>query len=158
MRIGLGNLKVMIFMKMFVKRVKRILLRESIDEDMLCDGNDGNEEGFNEAEDSVTDDSDDSGSDDDEANMMEAQAEKNHRAEIRIGGSVTCMQIEDLDEAVFCIAPGEGSIPKYILMDEKFERLAFPDLFPFGSGDYDKNLVRERELNWRRYINQEIIK
>ena len=96
-------------------------LRESIDEGMLGDGNDGNEEGCNEAEDSVTDDSHDSGSDDDEANMMEAQAEENRRAEIRIGGSVTCMQIEDLDEAVFCIALGEGSIPKYILMDEKFE-------------------------------------
>ena len=132
-------------------------LRESIDEGMLGDGHDGNEEGCNEAEDSVTDDSHDSGSDDDEANMMEAQAEENRRAEIRIGGSVTCMQIKDLDEAVFYIAPGEGSIPKYILMDEKFEQLAFPDLFPFGSGDYDKNLVRERELNWRRYINQRLL-
>ena len=96
-------------------------LREPIDEGMLGDGNDGNEEGCNEAEDSVTDDSHDSGSDDDEANMMEAQVEENRRAEIRIGGSVTCMQIEDLDEAVFCIALGEGSIPKYILMGEKFE-------------------------------------
>ena len=74
---------------------------------MLCDGNDDNEEGCNEAEDGVTDDSDDSGSDDYEANMMEAQVEENHRAEIRIGGSVTCLQIEDLDEAVFCIAPGK---------------------------------------------------
>ena len=132
-------------------------MRESIDEGMLGDGNDGNEEWCNEAEDSVTDDSHDSGSDDYEANMMEAQAEENRRAEIRIGGSVTCMQIEDLDEAVFCIGPGEGSIPKYILMDEKFERLALPDLFPFGSGDYDKNLVKERELNCRRYINQRLL-
>ena len=129
----------------------------NIDELMNCDGNGGSGERYNEAEHSVIDDSDDSGSDDDEADMKEAQEEEDRTAEIRIGGSVTCMQIEDLDEAVFSIAPGEGSIPKYILMDEKFERLAFPDLFPFGSGDYDKNLVRERELNWRRYINQRLL-
>ena len=100
---------------------------------------------------------DDSGSDEDEANMKEAQEEEDRIAEIRIGGSSTCMEIEDLDEAVFCIAPGEDSVPKYILMDDKFERLAFPDLFPGGFGDFDTNTVRERQLNLRRYVNQRLL-
>ena len=96
-------------------------------------------------------------SDEDEANMKEAQEEEDRRAEVRIGSSVTCIQIENLDEAVFCIAPGEDSVPKYMLMDEKFERLAFPDLFPGGYGDFDVNIVRERGLNLRRYVNQRLL-
>ena len=100
---------------------------------------------------------DDVDDDDDEANMREAQEEEDRRAEVRIGGSVTCMQIEDLDEVAFSIAPGEDSVPKYILTDEDFERLAFPDLFPLGSGDFDINLVRESELNLRRYVNQRLL-
>ena len=31
---------------------------------------------------------------------------------------------------------GENNIPKYILLDNDFEVLAFPDLFPYGSGGY----------------------
>ena len=105
----------------------------------------------------VVEDKDDIGSEEDEADMKEAQEEEDRRAEVRIGSSVTCMEIEDLDEAVFCIAPGEDSVPKYMLMDEKFERLAFPDLFPGGFGDFDINIVRERELNLRRYVNQRLL-
>ena len=96
-------------------------------------------------------------SDEDEANMKEAQEEEDRRAEVRIGSSVTCIEIENLDEAVFCIAPGEDSVPKYMLMDDKFEHLAFPDLFPGGYGDFHVNLVRERELNLRRNVNQRLL-
>ena len=33
-------------------------------------------------------------------------------------------------------APGENNIPKYILLDNDFEVLAFPDLFPYGGAGY----------------------
>ena len=33
-------------------------------------------------------------------------------------------------------APGENNIPKYMLLDEDFKVLAFPDFFPYGEGRY----------------------
>ena len=33
-------------------------------------------------------------------------------------------------------APSKNNIPKFILLDEDFEVLAFPDLFPDGTGAY----------------------
>ena len=33
-------------------------------------------------------------------------------------------------------APGENNIPKYILLDEDFEVLEFPDFFPYGGAGY----------------------
>ena len=33
-------------------------------------------------------------------------------------------------------APGKNNIPKFILLDDNFEVLAFPDLFPDGTGAY----------------------
>ena len=87
----------------------------------------------------IDDDEDDDGnkSEEDEANVKEVQKEYERRAEIRVGKSSTCMQIEDLDEAVFSIAPGQNSFPKYILMDHDFEVLSFPDFFPGGFGGFE---------------------
>ena len=108
------------------------------------------------------DDDDDDGnkSEEDEANVKEAQNEYERRSEIRVVESSTCMQIEDLDEAVFSIAPGQNSIPKYILMDNKFEVLSFPDFFPEGFGAYnmeEEEEPREQEIKLRHYINQRLL-
>ena len=104
-------------------------------------------------------DDDDEGnkSEEDEANVKEAQKEYDRRAEIRVGESSTCMQIEDLDEAVFSIAPGQNSIPKYILMDDDFEVLSFPDFFPGGFGGFEVKDPRDEDLKLRRYINQRLL-
>ena len=70
------------------------------------------------------------------------------------------MQIEDLDEAVFSIAPGQNSIPKNILMDNNFEVLSFPDFFPGGFGAYnmeEEEEPREQEIKLRCYINQRLL-
>ena len=106
------------------------------------------------------DDDDGNKSEEDEANVKEAQNEYERRSEIRVVESSTCMQIEDLDEAVFSIAPGQNSIPKYILMDNNFEVLSFPDFFPGGFGAYnmeEEEEPREQEIKLRRYINQRLL-
>ena len=41
-----------------------------------------------------------------------------------------------MENRIYQCAPGENNIPKYILLDNDFEVLAFPDLFPYGSGGY----------------------
>ena len=146
-----------------MKACEERIIKEEVDEVMesteKCDKEEYVVEEGGNVDDRIKVDSDDgiNSDEEDEANMKEAQKEEDRRAEIRIGSSVTCMEIEDLDEAVFSIAPGQDSVPQYILMDDKFERLAFPDLFPGAFGDYDVNLVRERELNLRRYVNQRLL-
>ena len=44
------------------------------------------------------------------------------------------VQIENLENRVYQCAPGENNIPKYILLDEDFQVLAFPDFFPHDEG------------------------
>ena len=48
---------------------------------------------------------------------------------------------------------GENNIPKYILLDNDFEALAFPDLFPYGSGGYHSANGKEK-LPIRKYFQQ----
>ena len=77
------------------------------------------------------------------------------KAEVTIGA--TCMQFKNLDDLVISIAPGQDAVPKYILMDNDFEVLAFPDLFPGGFGGLDVLMPRDREINLRRYVNQRLL-
>ena len=117
------------------------------------------EEVDNEIDGNDTDDSDDGKTDEEleEANLEENQKELDRRAKISVEGSSTCLQIDDLEQAVFSIAPGENSVPKFILMDDDFEHLAFPNYFPRGSGGYDVLQPRRTKLDLRRYINQRLL-
>ena len=47
----------------------------------------------------------------------------------------------------------ENNITKYILLDDNFEVLAFPDLFPYGTGGY-KCEDRPVNLSFRKYFQQ----
>ena len=47
----------------------------------------------------------------------------------------------------------ENNIPKYILLDNDFEVLAFPDLFPYGGGGYH-SAHRKAKLPIRKYFQQ----
>ena len=49
----------------------------------------------------------------------------------------TVVQFDSLENIIYNCAPGENNIPKYILLDDDFEVLAFPDLFPHGYGGYN---------------------
>ena len=63
------------------------------------------------------------------------------------------IQFENLKNQIYQCAPGENNISKYILLDGDFEILAFPDLFPYGSGGY--NIAnRKVKLPIRKYFQQ----
>ena len=42
------------------------------------------------------------------------------------------LQFENLENAIFQCVLGQNNIPRYILLDDEFEVLAFPNLFPLG--------------------------
>ena len=46
------------------------------------------------------------------------------------------LQFEQLENEIYTCAPGEDNIPQYILLDDEFEGLAYPDMFPYGKGGY----------------------
>ena len=47
----------------------------------------------------------------------------------------------------------ENNIPKYVLLDNDFKILAFPDLFPYGSGAYNSE-ERSVKLPICKYFQQ----
>ena len=66
--------------------------------------------------------------------LQEEQAALDRKQELTGDALPSVVQIENLDNQVYQCAPGENNIPKYILLDEDFEVLAFPDFFPCGEG------------------------
>ena len=127
--------------------------------DGYCEDRNMNDEVDGEACESEESDSEDEKTDEEleEANLKEDQLELDRLATVTVEGPSTCIQIYDLEEAVFSIAPGQNSIPKFILMDEDFEHLAFPNYFPCGVGGYDVLEPRKKKLDLRRYINQRLL-
>ena len=61
------------------------------------------------------------------------------------------VQFENLENQIYQCAPGENNIPKYILLDNDFEVLAFPELFPYGGGGYC-SAHRKVKLPIRKYF------
>ena len=68
--------------------------------------------------------------------LQEEQAALDHKQELTGDALPSVVQIENLENCIYQCAPGENKIPKYILLDEDFEVLAFPDFFPYGEGGY----------------------
>ena len=58
-----------------------------------------------------------------------------------------------MENQIYQWAPGENSIPKYILLDNDLGVLAFPDLFPYGGGGYH-SANRKGKLPIRKYFQQ----
>ena len=63
------------------------------------------------------------------------------------------LQFENLENQIYQCAPRENNIPKSILLDNDSEVLAFPDLFPYGSGGYH-SANRKVKLPIRKYFQQ----
>ncbi len=68
----------------------------------------------------------------------------------------SCLQLENLGQ-VYSLAPAEGNILQYILQDDDFEVLAFPDFFPSGIGGYHTKEKRKVRLTRKRYTNQRLL-
>ena len=73
---------------------------------------------------------------DKDTELAEEQIAVNHRQELTGDPLPSVVQFENLENQIYQCAPGENNIPKYILLGNDFEVLAFPDLFPYGSGGY----------------------
>ena len=88
---------------------------------------------------------------DEDTKLAEEQIAVNQRKEL-IGDPLrSVVQFENLENQIYQCAPGENNIPKYILLDNDFEVLAFPDLFPYGSGGY-LSANRKIKLPIRKYF------
>ena len=71
-----------------------------------------------------------------DSDLQEEQAYLDCKQEMTGNALPSVVQIENLENHIYQCAPGENNIPKYILLDEDFEVLAFPDFFPYGEGGY----------------------
>ena len=90
---------------------------------------------------------------DEDTEQAEEQIAINHRQELTGDPLPSVVQFENLENQIYQCAPGENNIPKYILLDNDFEVLAFPDLFPYGSGGYH-SANRKVKLPIRKYFQQ----
>ena len=64
--------------------------------------------------------------------LDEDQAALDHRQELAGDVIPSMMQFDSLENHIYQCAPGENNVPRYILLDDNFEVLAFPDLFLYG--------------------------
>ena len=78
----------------------------------------------------------DTESDDEDTDLAEEQIAVICRQELTGGPLPSVVQFENLESQIYQCAPGENNIPKYILLDNDFEVISFPDLFPYGSVGY----------------------
>ena len=90
---------------------------------------------------------------DEDTDLAEEQIAVNHRKELAGDPLPSVVQFENLENQIYQCAPGENNIPKYILLDNDFEVLAFPDLFPYGGGGYH-SANRKVKLPIRKYFQQ----
>ena len=90
---------------------------------------------------------------DEDTELAEEQIAIKHRQELTGDPLASVVQFENLENQIYQCAPGENNIPKYILLDNDFEVLAFPDLFPYGRGGYH-SANRKVKLPIRKYFQQ----
>ena len=130
------------------------LQQKNISTDKLNTKN--NEQLFTKHRDSANMESMNTESDDEGTELVEDQAAINCRQELTGDPLPSVLQIENLENKIYQCAPGENNIPKYMLLDNDFEVLAFPDLFPYDSGGYH-NSHRKVKLPIRKYFQQRLL-
>ena len=95
----------------------------------------------------------DTENDDEDTELVEEQAAVNCRQELTGDPLPNVIQFENVENQIYQCAPGENNIPIYILLDNDFEVLAFPDLFQYGGGCYH-SAHRKVKLPIRKYFQQ----
>ena len=66
------------------------------------------------------------------------------------------VQIDNIENKIYQCAPGQNNTPQYLLLDDNFEVLAFPDLFPYGRGGYFSS-NRIVKLGIHKYFQQRLL-
>ena len=64
------------------------------------------------------------------------------------------LQYDNLEQEIYSCAPGENNTPHYMLMDDTFEEMAFPDMFPYGCCGYSTSGFCKSKLSLQKYFNQ----
>ena len=90
---------------------------------------------------------------DEDTELAKEQVAVNCKQELTGNPLPSVVQFENLENQIYQCAPGENNIPKYILLDNDFEVLAFPDLFPYGGGGCH-SANRKVKLPIRKYFQQ----
>ena len=90
---------------------------------------------------------------DEDTKLAEEQIAMNYRQELTGDPLPSVVQFENLENQIYQCAPEENNSPKYVLLDNDFVVLAFPDLFPYGSGCYH-SANRKVKLPIRKYFQQ----
>ena len=67
------------------------------------------------------------------------------------------LQFEQLENEIDTCALDEDNIPQYILLDDEFEVLAYPDMFPYGRGGYNTLTEQMTKLSLRKYYQQRLL-
>ena len=91
--------------------------------------------------------------DNEDTELFEEQVAVNHRQELKGDPLPSVVQFQNMGNQIFQCTPGKNNIPKYILLDNDLEVLAFPDLFPYGGGGY-YSANRKVKLPIRKYFQQ----
>ena len=89
---------------------------------------------------------------DNDSEPDEDQAALDHRQQLTGDALPTVVQINNLENQMYQCAPGKNNIPKYILLDDDFEVLTFPDLFPDGTGAYHSPNGPEHLGIWKSFV------
>ena len=90
---------------------------------------------------------------DKDSELEEDQAAIDHRQQLTGDALPTVVQTDNLENQIYQCALGEHNILNFILLDKDFEVLAFPDLFPDGTGTYHTQNGAEN-LAIRKYFQQ----
>ena len=88
--------------------------------------------------------------------LLEDQAALDRRQNMIGDPLPSVVKFDNIENCIFNCAPGENNLPKYVLLDDDFELLAFPDLFPYGCGGYNYT-DRSVKLPIRKYFQQHLL-
>ena len=94
--------------------------------------------------------------DEEDKELIEDQAALDWWQELTGDPLPAMVQIYNLENQIYQCAPGENNTPKYLLLDDDFEVLAFPNLFPYGRGAYHSE-CRPMKLPIHKYFQQRLL-
>ena len=88
--------------------------------------------------------------------LDEDQAAVDRQQELTGDDMPSVVQIDNIENHIYQCAPGQNNTPQYLLLDDNFEVLPFPDLFPYGYGGYFSS-NRTMKLGICKYFQQRLL-
>ena len=95
-------------------------------------------------------------SNDEDKLLDEDQAAVDRRQELTGDDMSSVVQIENIENKIYQCAPGQNNTPQYLQLDDNFEVLTFPDLFPYDLGGYFSS-DRMVKMDMCKYLQQRLL-